>query len=238
MDGGPFFRGTSPPRFFRRGLFISDPVLFRFGDNLQADRAAAVKGAQRLKDGRGKEIPVQQKQTVPERLGGPVSIPDHFQYMGGEGNGGSFPCVGGLEAIMETDAQGDAGPVSRITGQDAKATEHMAMDVLRLGGIFRLLKKFLYPWHAAPLFWLFDAIPDHDMEGSFLIDGEIIFHNGEPAETDGIQRPGGGPEKVDQGRVAVRGESQVTDNGGDAKIVRAEHKAYGNGNKPTEGGLP
>ena len=76
------------------------------------------------------------------------------------------------------------------------------------------------------------------MEGSFLIEGEIIFHNGEPAETDGIQRPGGGPEKVDQGWVAVRGESQVTDNGGDAKLVRAEYKAYGNGNKPTKGGLP
>ncbi len=37
---------------------------------------------------------------------------------------------------------------------------------------------------------------------------------------------------------AVRGESQVTDNGGDAKLVRAEYKAYGNGNKPTKGGLP
>ncbi len=46
------------------------------------------------------------------------------------------------------------------------------------------------------------------------------------------------PEKVDQGRVAVRGESQVTDNGGGTKLVRAEHKAYSNGNKPTEGGLP
>ena len=43
---------------------------------------------------------------------------------------------------------------------------------------------------------------------------------------------------MDQGWVAVRGESQVTDNGGDAKLVRAEHKAYGNGNKPAEGCLP
>ena len=123
LSGGcrPFFSGDVSSRFFQGGFFISDAVLFRFGDNLQADRAVAVKGAQCLKDGRGKEIPVQKKQAIPERLSGPVSI------------------------------------------------------------------------------------SNHDMEGPFLIDGEIIFHNGELAETDGIQRSRGGPEKVDQGRGSSQG---------------------------------
>ena len=43
---------------------------------------------------------------------------------------------------------------------------------------------------------------------------------------------------MDHGKVAIRGEGQVTDDGGDAKFVGAEHKSYCNRDKPAEGGLP
>ena len=43
---------------------------------------------------------------------------------------------------------------------------------------------------------------------------------------------------MDQGKVTVMGERQITDDGGNAKLVCAEHKTNGNGNKPTEGSLP
>ena len=46
------------------------------------------------------------------------------------------------------------------------------------------------------------------------------------------------PEKMDQGKVAVRGEGQIPDNGGNTKLVGTENKPYGNGNKPAEGSLP
>ena len=66
---------------------------------------------------------------------------------------------------METDAQGDAGPVSRITGQDAKATEHMAMDVLRLGGIFR---RFFTPGMRRPSFGCLTPSPTMTWKGPSL----------------------------------------------------------------------
>lgn len=43
---------------------------------------------------------------------------------------------------------------------------------------------------------------------------------------------------MNQGRIAGRGECQVTEHGGNAKLVGAKHKTNANGNKPAEGGLP
>ncbi len=46
---------------------------------------------------------------------------------------------------METNGQRNTGPVSDAAGQDSKAAEHMAMDILGLCGIFRFLKEFFMP---------------------------------------------------------------------------------------------
>ena len=139
---------------------------------------------------------------------------------------------------METDAQGDTGPVSRISGQNPKPAKHMAIDILRFCGIFGFLKELLNARHTASFLGLFDAVPNQDVEVSFFIERKIISYNGKPTEAERIQRPGGRPEKVDHGKVTIRGECQVTDDGGNAKFVGSEHKANGNGNKPAERSFP
>ena len=68
--------------------------------------------------------------------------------------------------------------------------------------------------------------------------GILLFYGREPAAADGLQGPGGGPEKVNHGEIAVRRERQVTDNRGHTKLIRPEYKSYSNRNKPTEGSLP
>ena len=42
---------------------------------------------------------------------------------------------------------------------------------------------------------------------------------------------------MEKGKVTVRRETQVTDDGGNTKFVRAEQKTDCNGNKPAEGSL-
>ncbi len=54
------------------------------------------------------------------------------------------------------------------------------------------------------------------------------------AQVNGIQKPGGS-EKTDQGMIGSQREDRATEYGGDAKLVGAEYKVYGNGNKPAEG---
>ena len=103
MNGGPFFRGTAPSRFSWGRLLKGRTGFFRFGDNLQADRAAVVQGVQRLKRGHGKKISVQKKEAVPKGLGGMICVPHHFEYMGGQRNGSPFPAMGGLQAVVKTD---------------------------------------------------------------------------------------------------------------------------------------
>ena len=114
----------------------------------------------------------------------------------------------------------------------------MSMDILWFSGIFGFLKEFLNTRHTTTLLGLFDAVPNQDVETSFFIERKIISYNGKPTEADGIQRPGGCPEKVDHGKVTMWGESQVADDGGKAKFVGAKHKPYNNRDKPTEGCLP
>ena len=114
----------------------------------------------------------------------------------------------------------------------------MAMDILWLGGIFEFLKKFLNTRHTAALLGLLDAVPHQDMEISFFIERELISYNGKPTAAERNERPGGGPEKVDHGKVTIRGEGQVTDDGGNAKFIGPEHKSYNNRDKPAEGCLP
>lgn len=114
----------------------------------------------------------------------------------------------------------------------------MSMDIVRFCGIFGFLKKFLNTRHTAALLGLLDAVPHQDMEISFFIERELISYNGKPTAAERNERPGGGPEKVDHGRIAGWGEGQIPDNGGNAEFVGAEHKAYDNRNKPAEGSLP
>ena len=42
---------------------------------------------------------------------------------------------------MGTDGKQDAGPLSDTAGKDAEATEHMAMDIFRLSGVFGFLER-------------------------------------------------------------------------------------------------
>ncbi len=65
-----------------------------------------------------------------------VCILHHLDYMGGTGDGGILPVPGSLEAVMETDGQGDADPVPDTSGQDSEAAEHMSMDILGGCGVF------------------------------------------------------------------------------------------------------
>ena len=114
----------------------------------------------------------------------------------------------------------------------------MAMDILRFCGISGFLKELLNARHTASFFGLFDAVPNQNVEVSFFIERKIISYNGKPTEAEGIQRPGGSPEKVDHGKVTIWGEGQVTDDGGNAKFIGPEHKSYNNRDKPAEGCLP
>lgn len=43
---------------------------------------------------------------------------------------------------------------------------------------------------------------------------------------------------MQHGVITARVKRKVTDYGGDAKLIRAEHKAYGNGYKPAESSFP
>lgn len=76
------------------------------------------------------------------------------------------------------------------------------------------------------------------MEGAFHVEGRIFSDSGGPVSADRIQGPGRGPEKVDHGKIAIRMESQVTDDGGDPKFIGTEHEPNDNGHKPAEGDLP
>lgn len=71
----------------------------------------------------------------------------------------------------------------------------MAMDILRFCGIFGFLKEFFDARHTSSFLGLFDAIPNQDVEVPLFIERKIISYNGKPTEADGIQRPGGCPEK-------------------------------------------
>jgi hypothetical protein len=114
----------------------------------------------------------------------------------------------------------------------------MSMDILWLCRILRFLKEFLNSGHASAFFGLFNTVPYKDVKVPFLIEREGIFYSREPTVPKRIQRPGRCPEKVDHGKVAIRREGQVADDGGNAKFVGSEHKANGNGNKPAERSFP
>ena len=42
-------------------------------------------------------------------------------------------------------------------------------------------------------------------------------------------------KKVDHRKITIQTACQILDDGGSTKLVRADHKVYGNGNKPMEG---
>ena len=104
MDRCSFFRGTAPSRFFRGWFLKSCAGFLRLSNDFQTDTAAAVKGIERRQGRDSKEIPVQQKNTVPEGLGSAVSVPNHLEYMGRMRNRSPFPVMNRLETVMETDA--------------------------------------------------------------------------------------------------------------------------------------
>ena len=177
----PLFRRTSPPRLAGAWLFICDRRLFCPGDNLQADIAAAVSRLQRFQSRNRKKVPVQQKQGVPERAGGTVSILYHLHHMGGTGNGRIFPLHGSLETVMEPDAQGNAGPAAGTSRQNAQTSKHMPMDVFRLCRVFGFLKQFFYPRHTPSFLGLLYSVPYQNISISFLVHWSVLPDSREPA---------------------------------------------------------
>ena len=107
--------------------------------------------------------------------------------MGSRWDGCAFPTHGGLQPIMEPDAQGDACPVAGAACQDAEPAEHMPMDEPRLCRIFRFLEQLLDPRHAPPFLGLLHPIAYKDMEAPFFVKRGMQPDSGEPASAYAIQ---------------------------------------------------
>lgn len=123
-----------------------------FRDDLHACIPILVEGCQFFQCRNGKEIPVQEEQGIPKSTGSTVSIFYHLHHMGRSTDAGTFPFCCGLEPIMETDGQGDTGPLPDASDKDAEAAEHMTVDVLRFCRIFRFLEKLFHSRHPATFF--------------------------------------------------------------------------------------
>jgi len=95
----------------------------------------------------------------------------------------------------------------------------MPVDVLRFRRVFGFLEQFLHSWNPASFLRLFDPVAYKDVEVPLLIERRMLFYSREPTTANGFQRPGGGPKKMDHGRVAARRKSQVTNNGGNTKFI-------------------
>lgn len=71
---------------------------------------------------------------------------------------------------MKMYGKGNAGPLPGASCKDAEVAEHMPIDVLVAGGIFRFMGHLFHSRHPVPFFGLFHSVSHEDADPTFHID--------------------------------------------------------------------